>query len=43
MEVVMTGRNAPKELLEQADLVTFMECLRHPLQQGISARQGIEY
>ena len=43
MEVVMTGRNAPKELLERADLVTSMECLRHPLQNGIPARQGIEY
>jgi cob(I)alamin adenosyltransferase len=43
MEVVMTGRNAPEELLERADLVTSMECLRHPLQQGIPARQGIEY
>ncbi len=43
MEVVLTGRNAPKELLERADLVTSMECLRHPLQNGIPARQGIEY
>jgi cob(I)alamin adenosyltransferase len=43
MEIVMTGRNAPKELLERADLVTSMDCLRHPLQQGVPARQGIEY
>ena len=43
MEVVLTGRNAPEELLEQADLVTSMECLRHPLQNGVTARQGIEY
>ena len=43
MEIVMTGRNAPKELLERADLVTSMECLRHPLQQGVPARLGIEY
>ena len=43
MEVVMTGRNAPKELLERADLVTSMECVRHPLQQGVPARQGVEY
>lgn len=43
MEVVLTGRNAPAALLERADLVTSMECVRHPLQQGIPARQGIEY
>ncbi len=43
MELVMTGRNAPQELLDQADLVTTMECLRHPLQDGVPARPGIEY
>lgn len=43
MEVVMTGRNAPQELLNRADLVTSMECLKHPLQQGTRARRGIEY
>ena len=43
MEVVMTGRNAPEELLERADLVTSMECLKHPLQEGVAARKGIEY
>lgn len=43
MEVVLTGRNAPRELLDRADLVTHMDCLRHPLQQGVPAREGIEY
>lgn len=43
MEVVLTGRNAPQELLDSADLVTYMDCLRHPLQKGIAAREGIEF
>jgi len=42
-ELVFTGRHAPPELLERADLVTVMEAYRHPLQRGIPARQGIEY
>ena len=43
VEVVLTGRNAPAELMAQADLVTIMACEKHPLQQGVPAREGIEY
>jgi cob(I)alamin adenosyltransferase len=43
LEVVVTGRNAPEGLLAQADLVTRMERIRHPLAAGIDARKGIEY
>lgn len=43
VEVVLTGRNAPQELLRVADLVTRMEAVRHPLPQGIGARRGMEY
>ncbi len=43
VELVLTGRNAPAEILERADLATRMEKLRHPLDQGIPARRGIEY
>lgn len=43
LEVVVTGRNAPDELLAQADLITRMEPVRHPLAAGIGARRGIEY
>jgi len=43
VELVLTGRNAPDEVLERADLVTRMEPLKHPLQAGIAARRGIEY
>lgn len=41
--VVLTGRNAPKELIEIADLVTEMHEIKHPWRKGVSARRGIEY
>lgn len=43
MEVIMTGRNVPKELEEMADLVTEMKKVKHPFDKGIGARKGIEY
>lgn len=43
VELVLTGRNAPRELLEKADYVTEMREVRHPMAKGIDARQGIEY
>ena len=42
MEIVMTGRNAPDWLIERADLVTEMKCIKHPYEKGIPARVGIE-
>jgi len=42
VEIVMTGRNAPKELLDRADLVTEMRMIRHYHQAGVQARNGIE-
>ncbi len=43
MEIVLTGRNAPQQLIDIADLVTEMKEIKHPYQQGIQARKGIEY
>lgn len=43
MELILTGRGAPKEIMEQADLVTKMVAVKHPLIKGIKARKGIEY
>lgn len=43
IEVVMTGRNAPQELVDAADLVTEMKEIKHYYQQGILARKGIEF
>lgn len=43
VELVLTGRNAPKEIIEIADLVTEMKEIKHPYQNGINSRKGIEY
>lgn len=43
MEIIMTGRNVPHELVEIADLVTEMKKIKHPFDKGIGARKGIEY
>ncbi len=42
VELVITGRYAPKELLNLADLVTEMKEVKHYYQKGIQARRGIE-
>ncbi len=41
--VILTGGGAPAEIVELADLVTEMKCIKHPYQQGIKAQPGIEY
>jgi cob(I)alamin adenosyltransferase len=43
LELVLTGRNAPQELIERADLVTEMRMIKHPYNEGITARPGIEF
>jgi cob(I)alamin adenosyltransferase len=43
LHVVVTGRDAPQELLELADLVTEMKVLKHPYAAGIKAQKGIEF
>ncbi len=42
VELILTGRRAPKELIEQADLVSEIKEVKHYYQQGVSARKGIE-
>jgi cob(I)alamin adenosyltransferase len=42
VEIILTGRYCPKELLEMADLVTEMREIKHYYQMGIIARKGIE-
>ncbi len=42
-ELLLTGRRAAPELIELADLVTDMSCVKHPFDSGVSAREGIEY
>ena len=42
--VIITGRNAPQELIDYADLVTEMREIKHPYKdQGIKAQPGIEF
>jgi cob(I)alamin adenosyltransferase len=41
--VVVTGRNAPDELIEVADTVTEMRKVKHAYDNGISAMKGIEF
>ena len=44
MHVIITGRYAPQELVDCADLVTEMKMIKHPYQEkGIKAQQGIEF
>jgi cob(I)alamin adenosyltransferase len=43
MHVILTGRDAPQELIDFADLVTEMKEIKHPFQNGIYAQRGIEY
>ena len=43
MHLILTGRNAPAEITEAADLVTEMREIKHPMKKGIPAQQGIDY
>ena len=43
MELVFTGRNAPAELIGLADYVSEVVKVKHPYDQGIGMRKGIEY
>ena len=43
MEIILTGRYAPDEFIEIADLVTEMKEVKHFYRKGVQARKGIEY
>ena len=43
LHIVVTGRDAPEQLIAQADLVTEMHEIKHPFTAGIKAQQGIEF
>ncbi len=42
VHVVLTGRNAPDELIDLADTVTEMRLVKHHYQSGVPAQRGIE-
>ena len=42
--IILTGRGAPQELIDKADLVTEMSLIKHPFkEQGVKAQPGIEF
>ena len=43
VNIIITGRDAPAELIEIADTVTEMREIKHAYQQGIRAKRGIDY
>lgn len=43
VELILTGRNAAKEVINLADYVTEMRCVKHPFKAGTPARRGIEF
>jgi len=43
MELILTGRNAPDSIIDKADLVTEMKALKHYIDKGVYAREGIEF
>ncbi len=43
LELILTGRYAPEELVELADTVTEMREIKHHYRNGVKARKGIEY
>ncbi len=42
-ELVLTGRNASKEIIQAADLVSQIKEIKHYFKKGLKARKGIEY
>jgi cob(I)alamin adenosyltransferase len=43
VELILTGRNADARLIQAADMVTEMLAIKHPYENGIQARRGIDY
>lgn len=43
VHLFFTGRDAPQEFIEQADLVTEMRDIKHPYHKGVKGKRGLEY
>ena len=43
LDLVLTGRDAKKEIIELSDLVTEMKEIKHPFKSGIKAKKGIDF
>jgi cob(I)alamin adenosyltransferase len=43
LELILTGRNAPEQIIECADYHTVIQSYKHPFQKNILARKGVEF
>jgi cob(I)alamin adenosyltransferase len=43
VELILTGRSAPPDLIKISDYVSFVKNIKHPFCKNIFARKGIEY
>ena len=43
MHLILTGRNAPPEVIEVADTVTEIKMIKRAYSQGIKAQQGVKF
>jgi cob(I)alamin adenosyltransferase len=43
VEIVLTGRDAHPDVIQRADSVLEMKKIKHPFDQGVAARKGIEF
>lgn len=43
LELILTGRGATEGIIEKADLVSQIKKIKHPYDQGVQGREGIEY
>lgn len=43
VELVITGRKLPDEIADKVDYISRIDAVKHPMEQGIGARPGIEY
>ena len=43
LSIVVTGRDAKPQLIEIADTVTRMECVKHAFEAGVRARRGVDF
>ncbi len=43
LDLILTGRSCTEELIDAADLVTYMEMIKHPFSLGGRAQEGIDY
>lgn len=43
VDLILTGRNCPDQIMAKADLISELVTVRHPFNQGVTAKRGIDY